>query len=383
MICQKTPSRPDFVFSIFGALLLVAVLGVAATTPDEHTITEVYHFPTTMPDGFNIRGSAFGPENQLVTGWGVGVARVWDVSRGTSVQSFRGGREPIAGDCVQACPYGVAFSPDASLVLTGSIEYLGAKGPWQFTNVGVHIQPPSETVCDYDAHLFDVKTGREVQVFTGHEKIVGAVSFSKDGNHVATASQDKTIRLWDIRTGREIKGFSDHDESVTSVAFSPDGRFLGSADGGGRVVVREIATNAEILRAETNHFLMCVVFSPDSKMVAVGGARDSIFIWRLSDAKKTSEIRTPGKVSFAMAFLPEGGLIADLATWTDGTRKGGSTRMAIINVYDIETGSEVCKSAELSGSVMGLSVAPGGGLLASTGADGVRVWKLPVSLNGK
>ena len=66
------------------------------------------------------------------------------------------------------------------------------------------------------------------------------MSFSPDGNTLASGSWDDTIRLWDVNTGRHIRTLSGHTDSVYSVAFSPDGTTLASGSGDGTVLLWEI-----------------------------------------------------------------------------------------------------------------------------------------------
>jgi WD40 repeat protein len=59
------------------------------------------------------------------------------------------------------------------------------------------------------------------------------VAFSPDGQRLASASVDKTVKVWDAATGQEVLTLKGHTGAVSSVAFSPDGTRLASAGAGG------------------------------------------------------------------------------------------------------------------------------------------------------
>lgn len=48
---------------------------------------------------------------------------------------------------------------------------------------------------------FSVNTGECLKVLKGHRNRVWSVKFSPDGEMLASASHDETIKLWNVRTG--------------------------------------------------------------------------------------------------------------------------------------------------------------------------------------
>jgi len=85
---------------------------------------------------------------------------------------------------------------------------------------------------DQTVKLWDVQTGGVVKTFCGHTKHVLCVSISADCTMIVSGSDDKTIRLWDIQMG-VCYHIIEQQERVSNVSFSPmDSHCLISVSGG-------------------------------------------------------------------------------------------------------------------------------------------------------
>ena len=265
-----------------------------------------------------VHAVAFSPDGSLLaTGSDDGTARVVEARTGHEVARVTHPR-PVRA---------VAFSPDGSLLATASF--------------------------DGTARVVEAGGGDEVARVT-HSGPVRAVAFSPDGFLLATGSFDATARVVEARTSHEVAHVT-HGQPVRAVAFSPEGSLLatGSLDGTARVV--EAGTGDEVARVTHSRPVRAVAFSPDGSLLATGSDDATA---RVVEARTGHELHcTRGKEVLALAFSPDGSLLATGSL--DGTAR----------LVEARTGDEVARVTH-SRLVRAVSFSPDGSLLATASVDG-------------
>jgi WD40 repeat protein/tRNA A-37 threonylcarbamoyl transferase component Bud32 len=83
--------------------------------------------------------------------------------------------------------------------------------------------------------VWDLDQRKELCVLSGHTSWVNSLTFTPDGERLASASRDQTVKVWDLRTEREALTLRGHTKEVFAVRFSPDGGRLASASADGTV----------------------------------------------------------------------------------------------------------------------------------------------------
>ena len=299
------PGREDTVtslaFSSDGKLLAVGNGDWSVTLWDA---TKRYQRSTFEGHKTIVSSVAFSPDNKLlVTGSFDRTVKLWDVTTGQSTATLKGHSGEITS---------VAFSPNGDNVASGSrdgtviVWNLGTNQP-QLTfrehigHVGyegvraVAFSPDGTTIAsgqqrDGIVMVWDPKTGKVLHTFKlkSDKEFLRALVFAPNAKTLAVAGRDHVI-FWNWATG---KARGSLPTIANSLSFSLDGNILATGDRRGKVKLWDLSTNTQILTIDTGakgH--TPVVFSPDGKILATGGKGGNLRWWDSTDGKELFDLK--------------------------------------------------------------------------------------------
>ncbi|MCT7982912.1 hypothetical protein NG796_06365 [Laspinema sp. A4] len=117
----------------------------------------------------------------------------------------------------------------------------------------------------------------------GHDEGVRRISFSSDGQTLASASIDKTIKLWSL-DGTIINTFIGHTDKVIDVSFSPNGQLISSVSFDGTIKLWKPNGMLAHSMAGEKEVFNSVSFSANSQIVAATTSfTNRIKLWKTDD----------------------------------------------------------------------------------------------------
>jgi WD40 repeat protein len=239
---------------------------------------------------------------------------------------------------------------------------------------GVTFSPDGQTIAtaeeDFTVRLWNLN-GQELKTLGRHNNFVTSVSFSSpDGQIIASTSADKTVKLWSL-DGKELQTLEGHGALVSSSSFSPDGKTLASASDDNTVKLWGIGDREPKTFFGHRGSLWSVSFSPDGKTIASAGdgvpENNIIKLWS-SNGQELNSFKANSDSGWnriwSLSFSPNGQIIA--------TANYDKT----IILWDLN-GQKLETFKGHTDEVTDVSFSPKDSILASASFDGtVKLWSL-------
>jgi len=302
----------------------------------------------------DVVGSALSPGDRFLAAGSIdGRINIWDFERRQILKTL---------EVPSGIIYSAAFSPNGQMLATtlassdtnaNGLIYLWATPTFTLkhklrghTNMttGVVFSPDSQLLASvsgypYNANdvaeifLWDLSSGTKRSHLTGHNSSVGlAVTFSPDGQWLATPHGDGLIRIWSVEAGRIVQTLEGHRGLVFGVKFSPDGTRLasGGIDHSVRLWQLGVRPTGEII-GRHNGPVYDVAFSPDGTHLVSGSLDTTARLWDLEHREEVHRFRGHSDRVWRISFAAEGRQIVtgswdgSVRVWlTDAVNRSGS-----------------------------------------------------------
>lgn len=167
---------------------------------------------------------------------------------------------------------------------------------------------------------------------SGFGDIFTDISWNLAGQQIVVSSRDGTARIWQTTTDNEIIFvYTEHQNPVTAVSWSPNGDSIASGDSGGLIRVWR-PYSGEIVTTLIGHSdtIEDLSWSPDGKLIASGSRDGTLRIWNIENGIRIANIPFTGAV-LAVDWSPQGDKIA--YGGIDNTTQAG--RYAIVDAPEI------------------------------------------------
>jgi WD40 repeat protein len=324
---------------------------------------------------------------QIVSGDKFNIA-FWDAKSGQLLRSAAGGA------------YSASFSSDGRTVVShrgwektiyvwdvATASVTKKLTDLKSDSLDVAISPDDRTIVssDFDGKisLWDIASGKEKKVLreAGPELFSKAVRFSPDGRSIVATNKDKTISVWDSASGRLVKTLtayadiaSGNSEYPNSIVFTTDGHYLISGEGlqVGMVRVFDVSSGKEIKTfAGRTTKVQTMAVSPNGKIVASAGNRQTIQVWDILNGKQLFTLRGHQDEISYLTFSPDGQTLAS------------ASKDKTIKLWNMSSGDEIKTLTGHSTAPTFLAFSADGRTLTSNGYYDFRRWDIASGNNTK
>lgn len=191
------------------------------------------------------------------------------------------------------------------------------------------------------------------------------MDFSADGQYLATASEDKSIKVWNMYRQRFLYSLCRHTHWARCAKFSPDGRLIVSCSEDKTIKIWDTTSKQCVSNfSDSVGFANFVDFSPNGTCIASAGSDHTVKIWDIRLNKLLQHYQVHSGGVNCVSFHPSGNYL--ITASSDGTLK----------ILDLLEGRLIYTLQGHSGPVFTVSFSKGGELFSSGGADmQILLWR--------
>jgi WD40 repeat protein/uncharacterized caspase-like protein len=232
-------------------------------------------------------------------------------------------------------------------------------------NIKRSINIPNKIILDTKNNLNQILSKiQEYNRLEGHTDPVFKVIYSPDGQKIATASNDGTVKIWN--TEGKLLNTLDNKHAIYAIAFSVNGQTLAAGDNDGKIQLWNIADGSLIKTLKAHQALInSLSFSPDGKILASASDDKTVKIWDVNSGLKKLDLTGHLEEVIGVSFSPDSKTIASASE--DNT----------INIWDAINGRKLKNLTEHKDWVNSVSFSPDGKTLVSSSADKtIKLWDL-------
>lgn len=220
------------------------------------------------------------------------------------------------------------------------------------------VDPVTRSQVDEALHQAVLGTA-EFNRLIGHKGAIKGLAFSADGQQLATASGDQTVKIWS-RRGELLNTLKGHTSLVWSVAFSGDGQLLVS---GGMDKTVRLWQEGKLVRTLIGHQggVLAVAVSTDGQTIASAGIDGTIRLWNRNG-------------SLRQILTGHQGAVWDLAISQDGQWLVSGSTDGTVKLWRSDGSHQTFQGH--TEPVRRVAISPQDDLIASASADHtVKLWR--------